>query len=227
MTMARPGPGRVRAFLLGCRESASVGAKRHPAACVACGKPKDRIFTPRMDLGKLHRLGRLGKPWGHRGELTLLLDGADLHAVQHMGFLFVELDGLRVPFPVSHLREHPRVGAVVKFEGYDDPQGAAFLVNADVYAPPGTGQPEAEEDEDDELDPEDLVGMQVLDEEHGELGEIVRTEGTEANPIMVVAKDGNEVLIPVVNELITGIDLETGHLVVRTPPGLVDLYRGG
>lgn len=179
-----------------------------------------------MNMEHLHALGKLGKPWGHRGELALQLEDTDLDEVLGLGVLFVELDGLRVPFFVSHLREHPRVGALVKFEDIDDPQSAAFLVNAPVLAPPGH-VPELREADEENLDPEELIGMHVLDEEHGELGEVVGTEGTEEHPVMVVRKGGQEILIPMVDEMITGIDLETGHLVVRTPPGLVDLYRAG
>lgn len=182
------------------------------------------IFTPRMDLSRLYRVGSLGKPWGHKGELTFLLDGVDLGTARDFGALFVELEGLRVPFRVTHMREHPRVGAVVKFAELDDPESVGFLVNAQVYAPPGFE--ELKELDEDELDPDALIGMLVQDEEHGELGEVVRLEGSEANPLMVVAGNGHEILIPLVNELITGIDLDTGHLIVSTPPGLVDLYRG-
>ena len=53
----------------------------------------------------------------------------------------------------------------------------------------------------------------------GELGEIVGTEGTEEHPVMVIRKDEQEILIPMVDDMITGIDFETGKLVVRTPPG--------
>lgn len=177
-----------------------------------------------MDLAHLHYLGSLGKPWGHRGELAFQMDGSELDAVRDLGVLFVELDGLRVPFRVATIREHPRVGAVVKFADLDDPQSVGFLVNMQVYAPPG--YKDLEDLDEDELDPDALVGMMVLDVEHGELGEVVRLEGTDQNPLMVVDHNGVEVLIPMVNELITGIDLDTGHLVVATPPGLLDLYRG-
>ena len=183
-------------------------------------------FTTDMDLSKLHHLGRLGKPWGHRGELSFQIKNADFEEVLSLGVLFAEIDGLRVPFHVSHMREHPRVGAVVKFEDIDDPQAGSFLVNCEVYAPPGHERPEVDEQEDEEnLDPEELIGMHVLDEEYGELGEITGTEGTEDHPVMVVRKGDQEILIPIVDDVITGIDLDTGHLVVRTPPGLVDLYR--
>jgi 16S rRNA processing protein RimM len=192
--------------------------------------PKDEAAVlhspPEMDLSQLHHLGRLGKPWGHRGELVFHLGDTELEEVLELGVLFAELDGLRVPFHVSHLREHPRVGAVVKFEDIDDPQSGSFLVNCEVYAPPGHIPPELEQQEDEEnLNPEDLIGMLVLDENYGELGEITGTEGTEAHPVMVVRKGEQEILIPMVDDMITGIDFDTGHLVVRTPPGLVDLYR--
>lgn len=179
-----------------------------------------------MDLSKLHHLGRLGKPWGHRGELSFQIKDGDFEEVLSLGVLFAEIDGLRVPFHVSHMREHPRVGAVVKFEDINDPQAGSFLVNCEVYAPPGHERSEPEERDDEEnLDPEELIGMHVLDEEYGELGEITGTEGTEDHPVMVVRKGDQEILIPIVDDVITGIDLDSGHLVVRTPPGLVDLYR--
>jgi 16S rRNA processing protein RimM len=181
-----------------------------------------------MHSTSLRHLGRLGKSWGHRGELTFQLEQANFEEVLGLGVLFVELDGLHVPFHVSHFREHPRVGAVVKFEDFDDPGSAAFLVNHDVFAPPGheTTLVEEDEEEDDDLDPQDFVGMTVLDEEHGALGTITGTEGTEDHPVLVVRHEKHEILIPMVDDMIIGIDMESGSLVVRTPPGLVDLYRG-
>jgi 16S rRNA processing protein RimM len=205
------------------------GRRIHLGATIltyATGGSRPRIyFHPGMDQEKLHRLGRLGKPWGHRGELALMLEEADFAGIQDFGVLFVELDGQHVPFFLTHLRQHPRVGALVKFEDFDDPDSVAFLVNAEVFAPPGH-KLDVGEEEDDFLDPAEFIGMTVLDEEHGKLGVITGTEGSEDNPVMVVEQDGREILIPMVDDIIIGIDLETGHLVVRTPPGLVDLYRG-
>ncbi|MCC6840133.1 MAG: 16S rRNA processing protein RimM [Flavobacteriales bacterium] len=179
-----------------------------------------------MPYSKLHPVGSLGKPWGNRGELALRLDGINLAEIHGAGVLFVELDGSRVPFFISHIHEHPRAGAVVKFEDIDNPQAAAFLVNAPVFAPPGHELPPEGEDEEEGLDPEELIGMHVLDEEHGPLGEVVGTDGTEDHPVMVVRHGDHEILIPMVEQMVVGIDLDSGHLVVRTPPGLVELYRG-
>ena len=181
-----------------------------------------------MDLSNLHRVGKLGKPWGNQGELILHLEGSEFDEVLAMGVFFADIDGQKVPFHVSHLREHPRNGAVVKFEDLGDPQSSAFLVNCDVYAPPGHQPPELEEEEGEEyLDPEDLVGMHVHDEKHGHLGEVTGTEGNEDNPVLVVMKDGVEVLLPMNGDLIQSIALEARRIDVRTPDGLVELYRNG
>lgn len=175
--------------------------------------------------GKLRYLGVLGRPWGHRGELAFSLAQAEVEELAELRAVFIELQGLPVPFFVEGIRVHPRVGAAIKLKGLDDPQAVAFLVNAEVFAP---AEHEPAGPAGEELaGPEDFVGMQVLDEEHGPLGEVVGVEGTEDHPVLAVQDAGHEVLIPFVEEMIVGIDEASGHLVVRTPPGLVDLYRAG
>jgi ribosomal 30S subunit maturation factor RimM len=86
---------------------------------------------------------------------------------------------------------------------------------------------DAEDDDDDEPRPTEWLGLHVHDEEHGHLGEVAGMEGTEDNPVLVVVKDGQEVLLPVGGDLIRHIDLERGRIDVRTPEGLVELYRKG
>jgi ribosomal 30S subunit maturation factor RimM len=51
-------------------------------------------------------------------------------------------------------------------------------------------------------------------------------EGTAKNPVLVMLHGEQEVMVPLAEEMILGIDPETRSLLVRTPPGLVDLYRG-
>jgi hypothetical protein len=99
--------------------------------------PHAGYLHPIMEEEVLHPLGKLGKPWGHQGELTLHLEGAEVDDIRAMGVLFVDLDGQHVPFFVSRIREHARTGAVVQFDELDRPQAVAFLVNREVFAPPG------------------------------------------------------------------------------------------
>ena len=173
-----------------------------------------------MDLDSLHRIGRIGKPWGHQGELTVHLDDVDLDDLAHAGSLFVDIEGQKVPFFFSRLHDKGR-DVLVKFDDFDDPQSASMLVGRDLYAPPGL----LADGSDESWDPEEFVGMLVRDEEHGDLGEVTGIDGTEKNPVLVILSSQGEVMVPVADEMILGVDPEENVLLVRTPPGLIDLYR--
>lgn len=175
-----------------------------------------------MDLDSLHRIGTLGKPWGHQGELTLHLESMDPEDLAHAGTLFVDIEGQRVPFFFSSLREHGRAGVLVHFDEFSDPGAASVLVGREVYAPPGL----MADGSDESWDPEECIGMLVHDEAYGELGEVTGIEGTDDNPVMVIQHGEVEVLVPLADEVILGIDPEENTMLVRTPPGLIELYKG-
>lgn len=174
-----------------------------------------------MDTESLHRLGRLGKPWGHQGELTVQLD-VDADELVHMGSLFVDIDGQKVPFFFTSLRDQGRI-TLIKFDDFTDPQSASILTGCDVFAPPG----HLVDGSDESWDPEEFIGLLVRDEEHGELGEVTGIEGTEKNPVLVILHGEKEVMVPLAEEMIVDLDMEERSMVVRTPPGLIDLYRNG
>lgn len=174
-----------------------------------------------MDLDSLHHLGRLGKPWGHQGELTVHLESVEPEDIQHAGALFVDIEGQKVPFFFSKLHDKGRE-LLIKFDDIEDPQAAALLVGRDIYAPPG----HLSDGSDESWDPEEFIGCIVMDDVHGELGEVTGLEGTDGNPVLVVLKGEQEILIPVSDEIIVGLDPEENIIQVRTPPGLVALYRG-
>ena len=109
-----------------------------------------------------------------------------------------------------------------RFDDFNDPQSASVLVGRDLYAPPGL----LADGSDESWDPEEFIGMLVRDEEHGDLGEVTGLEGTEKHPVLVVLRGEQEVMIPLADEMILGVDPEENTLLVRTPPGLIELYRG-
>ncbi|MBK9761295.1 MAG: 16S rRNA processing protein RimM [Flavobacteriales bacterium] len=174
-----------------------------------------------MDIESLHFLGRLGKPWGHQGALTVHLEDVSFDDIVHAGSLFVDIEGQRVPFAFSKLYEKGG-DTLIKFEDFHDPQSASILVGRDIYAPPG----HLVDGSDESWDPEEFVGLLVRDEVHGELGEVVGIEGNVKNPVLVIQHGEKEVLVPLVDEMIVDMDLEERTLLIRTPDGLIDLYRG-
>lgn len=175
-----------------------------------------------MDPESHHRIGKLGRTWGHLGELRLHLEAMSPEEIEDHGSLFVDIEGQQVPFFFTSIREHGREGTLIKFDEIDDPQAAAFLVGREVYVPPGL----LTDGSDESWDPESLVGLLVVDREAGEVGEVNALDGTKRNPLLVVQHGEEEVLIPLADDLIEGIDAEEGILLVKLPPGLLDLNRG-
>lgn len=176
-------------------------------------------FTP-MDRERMHRIGRLGKPWGHRGELSVHLEVMAPDEIAPDGPLFVDIDGQLVPFFFTHLHQKGRE-TLVKFDEVDDPQAASALVGRDLLLPASALGDQAGLD----WEPDELIGLTVRDEEHGTLGTVTEIAGTPQNPVMVIHDGTHEIMVPVANEMIVEVDEEERTLLVRTPPGLVDLYR--
>ena len=163
----------------------------------------------------------MGKPWGYKGEVTVHLEDHELEEFEPTGALFVDMEGQKVPFFYTSLRDRGRAGILVKFDELTDPQSAAIVVGRDLFAPPG----HLSEASKTGWDPMEFIGMVVRDETHGELGEVTGIEGSDRNPVMSIMLGGQEVMVPIVEELILEVNMEENSILVRTPPGLIDLYR--
>ena len=68
---------------------------------------------------------------------------------------------------------------------------------------------------------QDLLGLRVIDEKQGELGQIADVLNLPASDVYVVKNaDGREWMIPVVDEFVGEVDLEAGTVQVRTIEGM-------
>lgn len=80
--------------------------------------------------------------------------------------------------------------------------------------------------DEDEFYTGDLIGANVIDEELGELGELVDLISSGGGEILVVRKVGErDVLIPFLKSIIQQIDLDEQTIKVKLPEGLFELYR--
>lgn len=69
----------------------------------------------------------------------------------------------------------------------------------------------------------DLVGCTVLDEAGATVGEVTGLMDNTAQHLLVVRGADHEVLLPLVDEIVTEVDLERREIRVRPPPGLLEL----
>jgi 16S rRNA processing protein RimM len=177
-------------------------------------------------------VGRLGRSHGVKGELRLELDeeqGYDpdtvLQAVEeHQEIWLLQPRGLKATGVVA-LRESLGQGVLVQLKGTATRTDADSLRSVPVYLPL-EWLPEPDDDDSrptDDADLTDLIGLVVVDEQHGEIGPVEAIEPLPMQDLLVVRHGEREVLIPAVEALVLGIDPEAGLIHVRLPDGLLEL----
>ncbi len=121
------------------------------------------------------------------------------------------------PLKVAGRRVHGG-NILLAFNGIDTPEEAGRLRNQWVYVPAEDRPPLPE----GEYYHHQLMGLQVKNEDGSDLGKITSILETGANDVYVVrSESGKEVLLPAIQSVILGIDLENGQMLVHLLPGLL------
>lgn len=167
------------------------------------------------------RIGSLLKTRGLKGEFQLYVDFDGLEDIK-FDTVFIEVGGKLVPYFIKSVKyPQPNVG-YLNLEDIDTIEKAATLVKKDVYLP-NTLMPEIDEEEFTLMD---LEGFIAIDETHGELGEILEVMEYPRQIIASVKYNGHEVLFPLNETIIKGIDIQGGEVYVDLPEGLLEVYLG-
>lgn len=168
---------------------------------------------------QLFPVGRLLKPHGINGEITVLLT-ADVDLAS-LSCIVLRIDGIFVPFFINTVRPKSSETDLVTIDGVDSDADAARLCPAEVYALK-KDLPAADADAEG-MYASDFVGYGVV--ENGILlGKIEAIDDTTANYLFIIrTPEGKEVMVPVADEFVTGIDTDTRIVSLELPEGMLDL----
>ena len=144
------------------------------------------------------KIGRLGKTHGVKGELTFHFTD-DVFDRVDADYVFVETEGLLVPFFFEEYRFRSEETALVKFADIDDASKAAQFTGCDVYFPR-----ELADNGDGELTWTEIVGFTIDDSNSGEtVGEVTAVDLSTINTLFeVCTPEGRKLLIPANDDLI-------------------------
>jgi len=118
-----------------------------------------------------------------------------------------------IPHRLSHVRKQD-TALLVSFEGLEDPQAAARLCQQLLYVKaenlPALPQGEYYHHQ--------LLGLQVVDESGQPLGLLSEILETGANDVyLVITQQGEEILLPAIEEVILEVNLDRREMRVRPP----------
>lgn len=172
-----------------------------------------------MSYASFVEVGFIQRTHGIKGELQVAWNDTLNLTQENIESVFVEIDGIPIPFFISSLRQKTEETSIVKFDDVDDLQSADELVGYKLMLPSDLIP------EDDDIELKDLVGYTVTSTLGQTVGIIEDYEEFNLNSIYYIkTPEGKEVIIPATDDLIVEFDVDKKTLLMEIPEGLIDLY---
>lgn len=157
-------------------------------------------------------IGELTRPHGKKGEILCRTDNGCWEEADP-DFLIVSIDNILVPFRVTDWRCKGE-DLILTIDRVDSEPAALRLCGNEAFM---LRRDCAEEDNGQPMTWQDLKGFAVLDEKGGSVGRITEVDESTAN-VLAVLSDGR--LIPLHEDLITGLDSANRTIMMCIPVGL-------
>ncbi|MEO0789505.1 MAG: ribosome maturation factor RimM [Bacteroidota bacterium] len=160
-------------------------------------------------------VGKLLRPHGLKGEIKVLLEeGYEEDFLQAGSFL-----AGKPPAPLFIASFRGGGALIIKLEGIDSREAVQPLSQATVYLPEDRISDRPAEVQDKMLQ---LVGYSIRAEGYSDLGPIEEVMDLPQHYLAKLDVEGQEVLIPLHDDLILSRNDEDKELVMRLPEGLLD-----
>ena len=170
-------------------------------------------------------VGRVGKPHGIRGEVTVELrtDEPDRRFAVGTTLRAERPRGATSPWPeltVAATRWH-QTTLLVRFAEIEDRNAAETARGILVHA---TVSPTESPDDPEEFYDHQLVGLAAHDLDGRALGEVTGVLHGAQDLLQIRTPDGRDTLVPFVAALVPEVDVPGGRVVVADRPGLVTAF---
>lgn len=161
-----------------------------------------------------HVIGVLVKPHGLKGEVVMKLEATGLSIIKKFQTVYIEQFSSKIPYVLEYADSLKVDRIRLKLKGVDSSEIAESLRGLMVYQVVELLP---------KIDVIDFTGYLLLDENGDEIGEVIQVIENPAQDILVVDFDGKEVLIPLTEDLLIGIDQNEELIQMEIPDGLLDL----
>jgi 16S rRNA processing protein RimM len=173
-------------------------------------------------------VGRIGRPHGLRGEVTIEVR-TDVPRRRFAVGAVLGREGGGASLTVAGTRWHSG-RLLVRFTGVDDRNAAEALRDALLTIDAAEAGPPVDDDEADGGHvtdlwwDRDLVGLEAVTTAGDQLGRVTEVIHAPAGDLLAVGRPGGgEHLVPFVRDIVPTVDPAAGRIVVDPPPGLLDL----
>jgi 16S rRNA processing protein RimM len=166
-------------------------------------------------------LGRIVRKHSFKGEVVLKLDTDEPELYQEMESVFVNIGNNMIPFFIKDSLLQKGNQLRVNFETIQSEADADALLKAGVYLPLSmlpklTGK---------KFYFHEIIGFAAEDVAYGAIGTVTGVNDSSAQPLFEIEREGMQILVPMIDDFIVKIDREQQKILLKTPAGLLDMYR--
>jgi 16S rRNA processing protein RimM len=164
-------------------------------------------------------LGILTKLQGSKGSFVLALKDLQVKSIQNRDKVFVEIDGLLVPFSVLDFQEKTKEIIQLQLKGMDCETKSRELLHCKVFV----NRQQLRVRKKNIWQEQILKGFSVFDKVHGFVGYAEDVMDIANNPVLIVKKEDKEHMIPMHKKIVIQIDPREQKIFTNAPEGLFDI----
>lgn len=164
-------------------------------------------------------LGNITRTHGLKGNVVLKLDTDQPEMYDRLDSIFVEVNGLLVPFFVDKQQWQKSDTKILSFKNSSE-----ALVNQSigksVYLPLSTLPPLSGK----KFYYHEVIGFEIREEDGKSCGNIVSINDQTAQNYFILDLAGKEIIIPIIRDWILEVNREDKYIKMQLPEGLMDVF---
>lgn len=164
-------------------------------------------------------LGKITRRHGLQGNVFLKLDTDQPEMYSKLGTLFLDVNGLLVPFFVAKQSWAKGDTLIISFKNATDPMIEQSL-GKDVYLPLDT-LPELTGRQ---FYYHDVIGYEIREEDGKSCGVIESINDQTAQHYFVLTLAGTQIIIPIIKDWILEVNRDEKYIKMALPEGLMDVF---
>ncbi len=162
-------------------------------------------------------IGQIVNTFGIKGMVKVKPFTDDIRRFDELKKVYVEKNSNQTEYEIEEVKYHKDM-VLIKLKGIDKVEQAEELRNAYLTV----SRDSVEELEEGRYYIVDLLGLEIYTDEQVLLGTLEDIFNTGSNDIYVVKdKQGKQILLPAIQDVIKQIDIENKKIIVHLLPGLI------
>jgi len=171
-------------------------------------------------MKKYQEIGSISKAFGLKGQLKLQVADSYLPILQEQEVIYLLEGSTYIPFFIESIDKSSQL--LIKLEEVDSKEGAIKLSGKTIFLPEDKLS-SVEEDDNSDLLFGWAKGYLIIDTDQEPVGDIIEVVAYPQQELALIEYKGNELLIPLNEKLIVGLDEEEMIMMIDIPEGLLSL----